>query len=123
MIKPHGSNSLNPLYIRDDAKRAELEKEAEGLPSLLRIATKSQPFVNLSILDVPKPQSLNKSLRKQHFQKHERLEQVMRRRPPHFPILLRPVRADVREQDWFVDNRDMRLIENWNLTAISSDSD
>ena len=35
MIKPHGSNSLNPLYVADDAKRAELEKEAEGLPKLL----------------------------------------------------------------------------------------
>jgi len=35
MIKPHGSNSLEPLYIRDDARRAELEKEAQGLPSIV----------------------------------------------------------------------------------------
>ncbi|MHC4401776.1 MAG: sulfate adenylyltransferase [Planctomycetota bacterium] len=35
MVKPHGSDSLNPLYVADDAKRAELEKEAEGLPKLL----------------------------------------------------------------------------------------
>jgi sulfate adenylyltransferase len=35
MIKPHGSSSLNPLYVRDDAKRAELEKEAQGLPSVV----------------------------------------------------------------------------------------
>ncbi|MFC1888686.1 sulfate adenylyltransferase [Thermodesulfobacteriota bacterium] len=35
MIKPHGSDSLNPLYVEDDAKRAELLKEAEGLPKLL----------------------------------------------------------------------------------------
>ena len=35
MIKPHGSDSLNPLYVADDAKRAELLKEAEGLPKLL----------------------------------------------------------------------------------------
>jgi sulfate adenylyltransferase len=35
MIKPHGSDSLNPLYVADDAKRAELLKEAEGLPSIL----------------------------------------------------------------------------------------
>lgn len=35
MIKPHGSNTLNPLYVADDAKRAELQKEAEGLPKLL----------------------------------------------------------------------------------------
>jgi len=35
MIKPHGSDSLNPLYVADDAKRAALQKEAEGLPKLL----------------------------------------------------------------------------------------
>ena len=35
MIKPHGSNQLNPLYVQDDAKRAQLLKEAEGLPSVL----------------------------------------------------------------------------------------
>jgi len=35
MIKPHGSETLNPLYVADDAKRAELLKEAEGLPSIV----------------------------------------------------------------------------------------
>jgi sulfate adenylyltransferase len=35
MIKPHGSDELNPLYVQDDAKRAELLKEAEGLPSIV----------------------------------------------------------------------------------------
>jgi len=35
LIKPHGSDKLNPLYVEDDAKRAELEKEAKGLPKLL----------------------------------------------------------------------------------------
>ena len=35
MIKPHGSDKLNPLYVADDAKRAELMKEAEDLPKLL----------------------------------------------------------------------------------------
>jgi len=35
MIKPHGSDTLNPLYVSDDAKRAELEKEAAGLPSIV----------------------------------------------------------------------------------------
>jgi sulfate adenylyltransferase len=35
MIKPHGSDKLNPLYVEDDAKRAALLKEAEGLPSIV----------------------------------------------------------------------------------------
>jgi sulfate adenylyltransferase len=35
LIKPHGSDALNPLYVADDAKRAELQKEAEGLPKLV----------------------------------------------------------------------------------------
>jgi sulfate adenylyltransferase len=35
MIKPHGSETLNPLYVQDEKKRAELAKEAEGLPSIV----------------------------------------------------------------------------------------
>ena len=35
MIKPHGSETLNPLYVQDDAKRSALQKEAEGLPSIV----------------------------------------------------------------------------------------
>jgi sulfate adenylyltransferase len=35
MIKPHGSEQLNPLFVQDDAKRAQLTKEAEKLPSIV----------------------------------------------------------------------------------------
>jgi sulfate adenylyltransferase len=35
MIKPHGSEQLNPLYVGDNEKRAQLTKEAEGLPSVV----------------------------------------------------------------------------------------
>lgn len=35
MIKPHGADALNPLFVQDDAQRAALLKEAEALPSLL----------------------------------------------------------------------------------------
>ena len=34
MIKPHGSDTLNPLYVENDADRAALQKEAESLPSV-----------------------------------------------------------------------------------------
>ncbi len=35
MIKPHGSEKLNPLYVMDPQKRAALVKEAEALPSIV----------------------------------------------------------------------------------------
>lgn len=35
LIKPHGSDTLNPLYVADDAKRAQLMKEAQTLPSIV----------------------------------------------------------------------------------------
>jgi len=34
MIKPHGSDTLNPLYVEDNAERSALQKEAESLPSI-----------------------------------------------------------------------------------------
>ena len=35
MIKPHGSDELNALYVEDEAQRTALVKEAESLPSIL----------------------------------------------------------------------------------------
>jgi len=35
MIKPHGSDELNPLFVYDSAKNDALQKEAEGLASVL----------------------------------------------------------------------------------------
>jgi sulfate adenylyltransferase len=35
VIKPHGSETLNPLYVMDAKERAALTKEAERLPSLV----------------------------------------------------------------------------------------
>jgi len=35
MIKPHGSETLNPLFVYDDERHHALSQEAEGLPSLL----------------------------------------------------------------------------------------
>ena len=34
MIKPHGSDQLNPLYVRDDQERAKIQREAESLASI-----------------------------------------------------------------------------------------
>jgi sulfate adenylyltransferase len=47
MIKPHGSDTLTPLYVQDDQKRAELQKEAESLPS---IVVSSQAAANAVML-------------------------------------------------------------------------
>ncbi len=35
MIKPHGSDKLNPLYVMDKKEREKLLKEAEKLPSIV----------------------------------------------------------------------------------------
>ena len=35
LIRPHGSDTLNPLYVSDAKKRAELTKEAGTLPSIV----------------------------------------------------------------------------------------
>jgi sulfate adenylyltransferase len=47
LIKPHGSDTLNPLYVSDDAKRAELLKEVETLPS---VVVSSQAAANAVML-------------------------------------------------------------------------
>ncbi|MDY0296055.1 MAG: sulfate adenylyltransferase [Acidobacteriota bacterium] len=34
MINPHGSDQLKPLFVMDEAERAELEREARSLPAI-----------------------------------------------------------------------------------------
>ncbi len=35
MIKPHGSDTLHPLYVLDEKMREDLAREAQGLPSIV----------------------------------------------------------------------------------------
>ena len=35
MIKPHGSEQLNPLFVYDDAQHRALTHEASSLPSMM----------------------------------------------------------------------------------------
>ena len=35
IIEPHGSKQLNPLFVEDERKRAQLKQEAEQLPSII----------------------------------------------------------------------------------------
>jgi sulfate adenylyltransferase len=35
MIRPHGADALQPLFVSNEAERAALKKDAEFLPSLL----------------------------------------------------------------------------------------
>ncbi len=35
MMKPHGSDTLNPLFVMDDDEREALIAEAAGLPQIM----------------------------------------------------------------------------------------
>ena len=39
MIKPHGSDELNPLFVYDSAENDALHHEAENLPSSKALCT------------------------------------------------------------------------------------
>lgn len=47
MIKPHGSDTLDPLYVSDDAQREVLRKESESLPSITISSTAAANAVML----------------------------------------------------------------------------
>ena len=46
LIKPHGSDELNPLFVYDTAKNEALQKEAEGLlPFVVSSPTEAKAFM------------------------------------------------------------------------------
>ena len=44
MIRPHGSDELQPLFIQDEEKRRALLEEAETLPQLLAQTRRPRPM-------------------------------------------------------------------------------
>ena len=41
--------------------------------------------------------------------------------PSEVPLLIRPIREDLSENDWFIDGVDIRNIDHWEIKPISSD--
>ena len=49
MIKPHGSDKLNPLYVSDDDKRSALLKEAESLASIVMSSAAANKAIRVNV--------------------------------------------------------------------------
>jgi hypothetical protein len=69
----------------------------------------------------PKPE-LRQLLQVLGFRENGAIDRVRRWRSTVWPLLVRPVKPNPSEEDWFVDGLDIRNISSWQIPEIRSDS-
>ena len=89
---------------------------------ILRFLARSGPFGLIWIYSFTPEPELRPLLRKLGFREDRLLERVRRRMNRVWPLLVRPVKADPEEEDWFVEGLDIRAISSWEIREIRSDA-
>lgn len=104
-------------YILDYAGDNETALEA-----LLRFMIRQRHFDILSIYNFGVHDVFLQMLRNLSFKTHGLLRQIEKRKMGELPLLIRPVKKEYTENDWFLEDVDMRTIKNWRFKEIGSDA-
>ena len=89
---------------------------------ILRFLVRTGPFGLIQTYSfTPKPE-LRQLLQVLGFRENGAIDRVRRWRSTVWPLLVRPVKPNPSEEDWFVDGLDIRNISSWQIPEIRSDS-
>jgi len=100
--QPNGNNGYIVDYVVENV---------EDLDNILRFILKTKPFNFTMVYNYGVCNKLSKVLKGLNFEESSMT----------WHLLIRPVKKDFSERDWFVEGVDTRKIENWNMRAICSD--
>ena len=75
----------------------------------------------LSIFNVNISNNFIKLLHKNNFLSYRIIEKIVKGKSYNLPILIRPIKESYSEHDWFINDLDVRDINNWHITEICSD--
>jgi len=104
-------------YILDYA-----EKKDSAIQEIFRYIIKTKHFNLLSIYNFCLDDALREALKGLGFKTHSLVRIIERRLHGELPLLIRPVKEFLMENDFFIEGIDSRKIENWALKAICSDA-
>ena len=93
-----------------------------AVAEILRFLARSKPFGLIWMYSFTPDPELRRLLHALGFRGDSVIERVRRRMNRVWPLLVRPVRADPEEEDWFVEGLDIRAISNWDIREIRSDA-
>ena len=93
-----------------------------AVENILRFLARSGPFGLVWIYSFTPNPELNGLLHELGFREDGLIERARRRLNRVWPLLVRPVRADPEEEDWFVEGLDIRANSSWEIREIRSDA-
>jgi GNAT superfamily N-acetyltransferase len=103
-------------YILDYA-----QDDDTAIQRILSYAVKMKHFDVLSIYHFGLSDDLLKTLYGLRFKTNSLIRTIERRVKGELPLLLRPIRKNYVESDFFVNGLDMRRVDNWGLKGICAD--
>ena len=103
-------------YIVDYAQGDEISIE-----NILKFIIKARFFDVLSIYHFSLTDSIKHKVQDLGFKKVGLFRVIERRVKGELPLLIRPVKHNYSDNDFFVEGLDLRKIENWHIKGICSD--
>jgi hypothetical protein len=103
-------------YIIDYAQEDETSIE-----KILKFIIKESFFDVLSIYHFSLTDNMKHKLQDPWFKKVSLFRAIERRIKGELPLLIRPVKQNYSDSDFFFEGLDLRKIENWNIMGICSD--
>jgi len=98
------------------------DTDGESVAEILRFIIRKRHFDILSIYDFCLADDFRKSLKGLRFKARGLVKRIEKKRTGELPLLIRPVKKNFTEDDWMIEGRDIRKIENWKITEICSDA-
>ena len=98
------------------------EKEPGAVEEILRFIVKNRQFDMLTVWDITLDEELSAVLKKMRFGVKGFNTKIIRHTETQPPILVRPLKKEYTEDDWFIRDVDMRDISNWDISEICSDA-
>jgi len=103
-------------YIVDYAQQDE-----SSIEKILKFIIKARCFDVLSIYHFSLNDNLKPKMRDLGFKSDSLFRAIERRIKGELPLLIRPVKHNYSDSDFFVEGLDLRKIENWQIKGICSD--
>jgi hypothetical protein len=112
-LSPNGHRG----YIIDEASCDDTSME-----SMLRVALEHEHFDVLSIYDLRLDKDIVQCLKGLGFRAGGLMRLFEKRTRGEWPLLVRPVKQEYVEDDWFLNGLDVRQAENWHIREVCSDN-
>lgn len=114
------------IQVSPNNRRGYIVDYAQGdqtsIEKILKFIIKARCFDVLSIYHFSLTDSIKHKVQDLGFKKVSLFRVIERRIKGELPLLIRPVKHNYSDSDFFVEGLDLRKIENWHIKGICSDS-